>query len=37
MKYFFSFLLLLFLAIGCKSKVSTEAELENTLKKKMKE
>lgn len=37
MKYFFNLLLLLSLVIGCKSKASAEAELENKLKKTMKE
>jgi len=37
MKYFFSFLLLLSLAFGCKNKASAEAELENKLMKTMKE
>jgi hypothetical protein len=37
MKYFFSFLLLLSLAVGCKSKASAETELENKLIKTMKD
>jgi hypothetical protein len=37
MKYFFSLLLLLSLAVGCNNKPSAEAELENKLKKTMKE